>query len=72
MLLLLDILNEPRVLGTRLRANCFKVATRKRALRAEVFYGNLERGVRLRAEKIRKKIPEKMDQEKFYAIEERA
>ena len=32
---------------------------------------NLERDVRLKAEKIRQKIPEKMDQETFYAIEER-
>ena len=48
------------------------MATRKRARRAEVFYRNLERGVRLKAEKIRQKIPEKVDQEKCYAIEERA
>ena len=32
---------------------------------------NLERGVHLKAETIRQNIPEKMDQEKFYAIEER-
>ena len=57
--------------GSR-RANCFKMPTRKRARRAEVFYRNLERGVRLKDENIRKKIPEKMDQEKFYAIEERS
>ena len=33
---------------------------------------NLERGFRLKAEKRRLKIPEKMDQEKFYAIDMRA
>ena len=49
-----------------------KMATRKRACRAEVFYRNLEHDVRLKAEKIRHKIPEKMDQKNFYAIEERA
>ena len=48
------------------------MATRKQARRAVVFYRNLERSVRLKAEKIRQKIPEKMDQEKFCAIEERA
>ena len=40
--------------GSR-RANCFKMTTRKRARRAEEFYRNLERDVRLKAEKIRKK-----------------
>ena len=42
--------------------------TRKCACRAEVFYRNFERGVRL---KDTSEIAEKMDQEKFYAIEER-
>ena len=48
------------------------MATRKRARQAEVFYRNLERSVRLKAETIRPKIPEKKDHEKFYAIEEPA
>ena len=48
------------------------MSTQKRARRAEVFYGNLEGGVRLKAKKISPKIPEKMNQEKFYAIEEHA
>ena len=48
------------------------MATRRRARRPEIFYGNVERGVRLKAEKICKKIPENMDQEMLYAIEERA
>ena len=47
------------------------MATRKRARREEGFYRNLERGVRLKAEKIRPKIPEKVDQEKLYPIEVR-
>ena len=38
-----------------------------KALRVEVF--NLERDIRLRAEKIRQEIPQKMDPEKFHAIE---
>ena len=49
------------------------MATRRRVGRAEVFYRNLEHGVRLKAEKIyKKKIPEKMDQDKSYTIQERA
>ena len=48
------------------------MVTPQRTLPAEIFYRNLERGVRVRAEKIRQNIPEKMDQEKFYAIKERA
>lgn len=47
-------------------------ATRKRARRAEAFYRNVERGLRLQTEKIRQKIAEKMDQGKFYATEESA
>lgn len=57
--------------GSR-RANWFKMATRKRARWAEVFYRNVERGLRLQTEKIRQKIAEKMDQGKFYATEESA
>ena len=49
-----------------------KMATRKRARPEEGFYRNVERDVRLKAEKTRPKIPEKVDQEKFYAIEESA
>ena len=67
MLLLLCSLNE-RALGTRIKENCFKMATRKRARGAEVFYHNFERGVRLKAGKIRQKIPEKTDQENFHVI----
>lgn len=48
------------------------MATRKRARWAEVFYRNVERGLRLQTEKIRQKIAEKMDQGKFYATEESA
>ena len=48
------------------------MATRKRTRQAEVFYRNLKRGVRLKAETIRPKIPEKKDHETFYAIEEPA
>ena len=53
-------------------ASCFKMATRKRSHRAEIYYCKLERDVGLKAEKIRQKIPEKMDQEKFSGIEESA
>ena len=42
--------------------------TEKRTRQAEGFYRNLERGVCLKVEKISPKIPEKMDQEKLYAI----
>ena len=70
MPLLLHSLNELRVLLTRV--SYFKMVTPQRTLPAEIFYRNLERGVRVRAEKIRQNIPEKMDQEKFYAIKERA
>ena len=49
--------------GTRIKTtNCLKRVTRKRPRRVEVFYRNLKCGVRLKAEKIRKKIPENMDQ----------
>ena len=41
------------------------MATRKRARPEEGFYPNVERD----DEKTRPKIPEKVDQEKFYAIE---
>ena len=50
----------------------FKMVTRKRVRRGKVFYHYLEGGVRLKAEKICKKIQEKMVQEKLYGIEERA
>ena len=40
------------------------MATRKRVLTAEGFYRNHERSVRLKAEKVRPKIPDKMVQEK--------
>lgn len=46
-----------------------KEAMRKCALQEEEFYRNLKHGLRLKAEKIRPKIPENMDQEKFYAID---
>ena len=48
-----------------------KMAIQKRARRAKLFYRNLERTVRLTAEKICPKSPEKVDQEKFYAVEVR-
>ena len=43
------------------RADSSKMATLKRARRAEAFYRNLERDVLLKAEKICKSIREKMD-----------
>ena len=53
------------------RTNFFKTITRKHARRTEGSCRNLERGFHLKAEKKRLKIPEKMDQEKFYAIDMR-
>ena len=41
--------------------NCYKMATWRRAVRAEIFHRNLKRSVRLKAERIPPKIPEKMD-----------
>ena len=46
-----------------------KMAIGKRARPEEGFYRNLDRDVRLKAEKTRPNIPEKVDQEKFYVIE---
>ena len=48
-----------------------KMATQKCARPAKLFYRNLERTVGLTAEKICPKSPEKVDQEKFYAVEVR-
>lgn len=49
-----------RALGQGSRTtNCFKRVTRKRTRRVEVFYRNLKRGVRLKAEKIRQKKSQK-------------
>ena len=39
---------------------------------AEGFYHNLECGVHLKGEKRRQKMPEKIDEEKFYATDVRA
>ena len=46
--------------GTRIKEN--QKVTRKRTRQVEVFYGNLKCGVRLKADKIRQKFPEKMNQ----------
>ena len=54
--------------GSR-RTNCFRTASRKCARRFGRFYRTLQPSVRLKAEKIRPKVPQKMDQEKFCAIE---
>ena len=48
------------------------MVTLKRARWAEGFFRSLERGVRLKAEKMHPKIPERMDQEKLVAVEVRA
>ena len=46
--------------------NCLKMATPKRARRAEGFQSNLLCGVRFKAEKIRRKIAEKLDGSKNF------
>ena len=63
MLLLPRSLNE-RALGTRIKES--QLHGLKRARRKELSYRNLERGVRLKADKIRQKIPEK-----FYCMQSR-
>ena len=45
------------------------MATAKRARTVEGFYGEMERQVHLKAERIRPKKAEKVDQEKMYEIE---
>ena len=47
--------------GRLRRANCVKMATRKRARRVEVFDHNLQHSARLKAERIRPKSLEKID-----------
>ena len=70
MLLLLCSLNE-RALGTKIKeSQLFQNGHSKVCLSAEVFYHNLVFVLKLRIEDT-SKIAEKMDQEKFYAMEER-
>ena len=45
------------------------MATAKRARPVEGFYGEMERQIHLKAERIRPKKAEKVDQEKMYEIE---